>query len=118
MTRFPAEWEKQSAVLIAWPHKTGDFSNRLESVEQSYSVIADTVTQYQRLIIVCRDDNHQQHIQSLISNHDHIDFIHATVNDIWVRDTVFLSVEKDGAITHLNFLFNGDRKSTRLNSSH
>ena len=107
MTRFPAEWEKQSAVLIAWPHKTGDFSNRLESVEQSYSVIADTITQYQRLIIVCRDDSHQQHIQTLISNHDHIDFIHATVNDIWVRDTVFLSVEQEGVISHLNFLFNG-----------
>ncbi|MDD5461904.1 MAG: agmatine deiminase family protein [Methylococcales bacterium] len=107
MTRFPAEWEKQSAVLIAWPHKTGDFSDRLESVEQTYSVIADTITQYQKLIIVCRDDSHQQHIQSLISNHDHIDFIHATVNDIWVRDTVFLSVEQDGVISHLNFLFNG-----------
>jgi agmatine/peptidylarginine deiminase len=107
MTRFPAEWEKQSAVLIAWPHKTGDFSNRLESVEQTYSVIADTITQYQKLIIVCRDDSHQQHIQSLISNHDHIDFIHAIVNDIWVRDTVFLSIEQDGVISHLNFLFNG-----------
>jgi len=107
MNRFPAEWEKQSAVLIAWPHKTGDFSNNLESVEQSYSVIADTITQYQRLIIVCRDDIHQQHIKALITRHDDIDFIHATVNDIWVRDTVFLSVEKDGGITHLNFLFNG-----------
>jgi agmatine/peptidylarginine deiminase len=107
MTRFPAEWEKQSAVLIAWPHKTGDFSDRLESVEQSYSVIADTITQYQKLIIVCRDDSHQQHIQTLVSKHDAIDFIHVTVNDIWVRDTVFLSVEQDGDITHLNFLFNG-----------
>ena len=27
MIRFPAEWEKQSAVLIAWPHETGDFRN-------------------------------------------------------------------------------------------
>ena len=107
MTRFPAEWEKQSAVLIAWPHKTGDFGTRLESVEQSYSVIADTITQYQRLIIVCRDDSHQQHIKALIGNHDDIDFIHATVNDIWVRDTVFLSVEQEGVISHLNFLFNG-----------
>ena len=107
MTRFPAEWEKQSAVLIAWPHKTGDFGTRLESVEQSYSVIADTITQYQRLIIVCRDDSHQQHIKTLIGNHDDIDFIHATVNDIWVRDTVFLSVEQEGVISHLNFLFNG-----------
>ena len=107
MTRFPAEWEKQSAVLIAWPHKTGDFGNRIDAVEQSYSVIADTITQYQRLIIVCRDDSHQQHIKTLIGNHDDIDFIHATVNDIWVRDTVFLSVEQEGVISHLNFLFNG-----------
>ena len=107
MNRFPAEWEKQSAVLIAWPHKTGDFSNRLESVEQTYSIIADTITQYQPLIIVCRDDSHQQHIQKLISKPDAIEFVQAPVNDIWVRDTVFLSVEKDKTITHLNFLFNG-----------
>ena len=107
MNRFPAEWEKQSAVLIAWPHKTGDFSNRLESVEQTYSIIADTITQFQPLIIVCRDDSHQQHIQKLISKPDAIEFVQAPVNDIWVRDTVFLSVEKDKTITHLNFLFNG-----------
>ncbi len=106
MNRFPAEWEKQSSVLIAWPHKTGDFRN-LEAVEQSYSVISDTISQYQKLLIVCRDDSHQQHIQALISMNGNIEFIHADVNDIWVRDTVFLSVEKDGVITHLNFHFNG-----------
>jgi len=108
MTRFPAEWEKQSAVLIAWPHKTGDFSNRLESVEQSYSVIADTISQYQKLLIVCRDEAHQLHIQGLVENLKNIEFIHAVVNDIWVRDTVFLSVQKpDGSICHKNFKFNG-----------
>ncbi len=107
MNRFPAEWEKQAAVLIAWPHATGDFSNRLESVEQSYSIIADTITQYQRLIIVCRDEAHQQHIQTLVNRHEDIDFVHAIVNDIWVRDTVFLSVERGGTLVHLNFTFNG-----------
>ncbi|MEQ1635954.1 MAG: agmatine deiminase family protein [Methylococcales bacterium] len=107
MIRFPAEWEKQSAVLIAWPHKTGDFSNRLTDVEQSYSIIADTITQYQPLIIVCSDDEHQQHIQKLIGRGEDVIFIHAIVNDIWVRDTVFLSVEKEGVLTHLNFHFNG-----------
>jgi agmatine/peptidylarginine deiminase len=107
MTRFPAEWEKQSAVLIAWPHKTGDFRTRLAAVEQSYSIISDTITQYQRLIIVCRDDEHQHHIQKLLSNNAEVTFIHAVVNDIWVRDTVFLSVVIDGVLTHLNFRFNG-----------
>ncbi|MEI6147100.1 MAG: agmatine deiminase family protein [Methylococcales bacterium] len=107
MTRFPAEWEKQSAILIAWPHKSADFGHHLDAVEQTYSVIADTITQYQPLIIVCHDDNHQQHIQKLIANQGDINFIFAPVNDIWVRDTVFLSVAKAGVISHLNFLFNG-----------
>jgi agmatine/peptidylarginine deiminase len=74
MNRFPAEWEKQSAVLIAWPHKLGDFLN-LQAVEQSYCFIDDTISQHQRLIIVCHDDSHQQHIKDLISNDDNIDYI-------------------------------------------
>ncbi len=107
MIRFPAEWEKQSAVLIAWPHRSGDFTNRLEAVEATYLFIAKTIAQYQSLIIVCRDDSHQQHIKSLLISDHNIDYIQAAVNDIWVRDTVFLTVENDGQIQLLNFRFNG-----------
>ncbi len=107
MTRFPAEWEHQSAVLIAWPHHTGDFCNRLESVGQSYRFIANTVSRYQSLIIVCKDDSHQAHIQALLGENSAIEFVQADVNDIWVRDTAFLTVEKDGAKVLLNFKFNG-----------
>lgn len=107
MTRFPAEWEPQSAVLIAWPHPTGDFSDRLEAVEQSYRFIAETVSRYQRLLIVCRDGEHQRHIQGLLGDCPGIDFIPAPVNDIWVRDTAFLTVERDGVKVLLNFKFNG-----------
>jgi agmatine/peptidylarginine deiminase len=107
MIRFPAEWEKQSAVLIAWPHRTGDFTSRLESVEETYAFIAKTITQYQSVIIVCHDDSHQQHIKSLLISDHNIDYIQAAVNDIWVRDTVFLTVEIDGQPQLLNFRFNG-----------
>ncbi|MGZ8189705.1 MAG: agmatine deiminase family protein [Methylococcaceae bacterium] len=106
MIRFPAEWEKQSAVLIAWPHHTGDFSN-LQAVEQSYRFIADTISRHQGLIIVCKDDNHQQHIQALLGENSSIEFVQADVNDIWVRDTVFLTVENDDTKVLLNFEFNG-----------
>jgi agmatine/peptidylarginine deiminase len=107
MIRFPAEWEKQSAVLIAWPHSTGDFGNRLDAVEQSYRFIAETVSRYQRLLIVCRDDAHRRRIETLIAGNGNIDFIRAPVDDIWVRDTVFLTVEEDGEPLLLNFRFNG-----------
>jgi len=106
MIRFPAEWEPQSAVLIAWPHETGDFIH-LDEVETSYRFIAETISLYQRLFIVCRDDAHESRIRGLIESNDNIVFIHAKVNDIWVRDTVFLTVEEDGKPLLLNLRFNG-----------
>ncbi|MGR9115925.1 MAG: agmatine deiminase family protein [Gammaproteobacteria bacterium] len=108
MTRFPAEWEKQAAVLIAWPHKTGDFGDNLADVERSYSFIANTISRYQTLIVVCKDPAHQQHIAQLLNNdNSNIRYIHADYNDIWVRDTAFLTVEQNGKVQLLNFKFNG-----------
>ncbi|GAB6140695.1 agmatine deiminase family protein [Methylosoma difficile] len=107
MTRFPAEWEKQSAVLIAWPHQSGDFSNRLAAVEQSYRFIALTISSHQHLIIVCKDDSHQQHIQAQLGDIATIAYVQAEMNDIWVRDTAFLTAEQNNAAILLNFTFNG-----------
>ncbi len=107
MRRFPAEWEQQAAVLIAWPHHSGDFSNRLAAVEQSYCFIALTISRYQPLIIVCKDDTHQQRILSIVGDNAAITYIQADVNDIWVRDTAFISVETDGKAELVNFTFNG-----------
>ncbi|MBK8816936.1 MAG: agmatine deiminase family protein [Methylococcaceae bacterium] len=107
MIRFPAEWEKQSAVLIAWPHQSGDFVTVLESVEKTYVTIAKTITQYQQLIIVCHDDNHQQRIKNLLGDEANMHFIQAAINDTWVRDTVFLSIENDNNPVLKNFRFNG-----------
>lgn len=107
MIRFPAEWEPQSAVLLAWPHNSSDFSDVLGAIEETYLFIANTITQYQPLIIVCHDDSQQLHIRSQLGSDHNITYIQAAVNDIWVRDSVFLSVENEGAMQLLNFHFNG-----------
>ncbi len=106
MLRLPAEWEPQSAVMIAWPHPSGDFEN-LTNVELSYTAIAHTVSQFQPLLILYKDVRHQQHIQSLLKQAQNIVFIQAEYNDIWLRDTVFLTVEDSQGAKLLNFKFNG-----------
>lgn len=106
MIRLPAEWEQQAAVCLAWPDIAGDFKD-LPAVERSYTFIADTISRYQPLIILCKNAEHQQHIsgklQNLVSTH----FIQLDYDDIWLRDTLFLTVEIDGAAKLLNFRFNG-----------
>ena len=109
MIRFPAEWEPQSAVVIAWPHASGDFAN-LSAVEDSYHFIATSISRFQPLIIICKNGEHEVHIQSLLKSTNNIHFVQADYNDIWVRDTVFLSLEwqhPKAKLQLVNFRFNG-----------
>ena len=46
--RFPAEWEPQDAVLIAWPHAGTDWAERLAEVETTYVALAVAITRFQR----------------------------------------------------------------------
>lgn len=102
------EWHPQSAVLIAWPHKEGDFKPWLAAVERNYVAIANTVLGYQNLIIACHDAEHEAHIRQ----HIHCEgkysplFVHVAYDDIWVRDTAPLSVGHEGDYRFLNFRFN------------
>ncbi|MGD0959132.1 MAG: agmatine deiminase family protein [Methylomonas sp.] len=109
MIRFPAEWEPQSAVIIAWPHASGDFTN-LPAVENTYQFIATTISRFQTLVILCKNGEHQEHIQSLLAGNPAVHYIQADYNDIWLRDTVFLSLEwrhPKAKAQLLNFRFNG-----------
>lgn len=109
MIRFPAEWETQSAVIIAWPHLSGDFTN-LPAVEDTYHFIATTISRFQPLVIICKDGEHQQHIQTQLGRNDNIHLVQADYNDIWLRDTVFLAMEWEhpkASVQLLNFRFNG-----------
>ncbi|MDQ3511655.1 MAG: agmatine deiminase family protein, partial [Pseudomonadota bacterium] len=45
--RFPAEWEPQSAVLIAWPHADTDWAERLAEVEETYIALVVAITAVQ-----------------------------------------------------------------------
>ncbi len=109
MIRFPAEWEPQAAVVIAWPHASGDFSN-LSAVEENYQAFAAAISRFQPLIIICKNGEHQEHIQQYLKCTENMHFIQADYNDIWLRDTVFLSMEWQHPkvkLQLLNFRFNG-----------
>ncbi|WP_169602963.1 agmatine deiminase family protein [Methylococcus geothermalis] len=109
--RFLPEWEKQSAVLIAWPPRNGDFAPWLDEVEQTYAAIAEAVSTRETLLVACQDQSHEQHIGEILANTaadpDRTVFIRIPYNDIWVRDTAPLSRQNDGRVELLDFRFNG-----------
>ena len=55
--RFPAEWEPQSAILIAWPHAGTDWADRLGEVEETYLARVQAITRFQPVLICVADDD-------------------------------------------------------------
>jgi agmatine/peptidylarginine deiminase len=107
---FPPEWAHQSAVLLAWPYAEGAFSPWLADVEQTYLLIAAAISQRQKLIVACHDENLQQRIAQLLNERkiaaDRIALIVLPYNDVWVRDTAPITVDTTDALRYLNFRFN------------
>lgn len=57
--RFPAEWEPQSAVLIAWPHSDTDWAERLGEVEETYVALVAAITRFEPVVVCVADDDLQ-----------------------------------------------------------
>ena len=54
--RLPAEWESQSAVLIAWPHAGTDWAANLDDVESTYVALTHAIACFEGAIVVVADD--------------------------------------------------------------
>ena len=70
--RMPAEWEKQSAVQLTWPHEATDWAPILPEITAVYEEMAREIRKREKLIIV--DD--------------------IPHNDTWARDHGFITVEQ------------------------
>ena len=55
--RFPAEWEPQAAILIAWPNADTDWAERLGEVEETYIALVQAITRFQQVLIIVSDDD-------------------------------------------------------------
>jgi agmatine/peptidylarginine deiminase len=89
--RLPAEWEPQSAVLIAWPHADTDWAERLASVETTYVALAAAVTRFQSLIIVVANEDLRLHVEGLLADAgvdlSKLRCITLPYDDTWLRDS-------------------------------
>lgn len=114
MNTLLAEWTPQWGVMIAWPNEHTDWADMLNDAEQTYCALAAAILEQENLLILCRDEAHQQHIQTTLSEtgkHTRLQFRHLDYNDTWARDFGPLTVSCDDGSGDktilLDFGFNG-----------
>lgn len=109
-TVLPAEWQRQFAILLTWPHAHSDWLPWLDRVEHTFATLAAQISRHESLIINCYDETHQRHVASLLgagAGNFPIELYRVSSNDSWARDHGPITVYRDGVPLLLDFRFNG-----------
>lgn len=109
--RFPAEWEPQSAILIAWPNADTDWAERLGAVEDAYIALIAAITRFQPVIVIVADDDVEAYAQARLQS-NRIDmakvrFVTAPYDDTWLRDTGPITLRDGEGFRLMDFRFTG-----------
>ena len=107
--RLPAEWEAQSFVQLTWPHCDTEWYD-LPYVLDCYVQVAQAITRYEPLLIVCRDK--AECLADMAARNytpgANVRFVESPLNDTWARDHGAIAVVgENGEKAVLDFVFNG-----------
>ena len=109
--RFPAEWEPQSAILIAWPHADTDWAERLGEVEDTYVALVSAITRFEDVVIVVADDDLQTYAEARLRSNRvdmaRVRFVEAPYDDTWLRDSGPITLRAGDGFRLLDFRFTG-----------
>jgi agmatine/peptidylarginine deiminase len=111
LPRFPAEWEPQDGVLIAWPHAGTDWAERLAAVEACYVALGCAVSRFQTLLICCRDQALTEHARGRLlsagADPSRLRFVEIAYDDTWLRDSGPITLLEEQRPLLLDFRFTG-----------
>ena len=107
--RFPAEWEPQAAILIAWPHAGTDWAERLAEVEETYIALVQAITRYQPAWICVADDDLQTYAEARLRSArvdmSKVRFVPFDYDDTWLRDSGPITLREGDGFRVLDFRF-------------
>lgn len=94
------EWEKQSALMLALPHKNTDWAPYLDEILNSYYELIKTASKYQKIILLAKDE-----ISNSRFKMPNVDFAPVDVNDTWIRDYGVICADDEGELRFYDFCF-------------
>lgn len=110
--RLPAEWEPQSAVLLAWPHAGTDWAARLDSVESTCAALIAAISRFETAIVCTPDAEIGAHAAECLrdagADLSRVRFVEIPYDDTWLRDSGPITL-RDGGDRRvlLDFRFTG-----------
>ena len=104
--RLPAEWEPQSAVQFTFPHSESDWAGLLNEVIPCFVECVEIVSRFEKVLVICRNRAEvAAHLKNAVQ--DNLILAECPSNDTWARDHGPITVEENGHLVLLDFMFTG-----------
>lgn len=111
MYRMPAEWEKQEAMWLAWPHHQGDWPGKFGPIPWLYVEIVRLIAAHQRVRLVVKNAAHGEQVRELLARGhvklENVEWFQVPTNRSWLRDTGPIYVQGPKGKTMLDWRSTG-----------
>lgn len=109
--RFPAEWERQEAVWLSWPHRRSTWPGHFRPIPGIFAGIVARISRYEKVRINCaaplqpRAERLCIQVGARMAN---VRFYDHPTNDVWCRDhgPIFVKNERTGEVALTDWAFN------------
>jgi agmatine deiminase len=106
--RFPAEWEKQDGVLMAWPHEGTDWSYMLDDVRPVFAEIIGHISRFEQVLLTAPSAaGAASYLQAAGVDTEKVTICEMPSNDTWARDFGPITVIFNDKPILMDFGFNG-----------
>jgi len=114
--RLPAEWERQSAILFAWPFAGGDWDDVLDEIQREYAGFITASLEFQSVVLLIPPGDGGA--RARLGDRPGLQFMEMRYNDTWCRDFGPITMCSAGQRLALDFYFNGwgGRHEARLDN--
>jgi agmatine/peptidylarginine deiminase len=107
-SRFPAEWEPLSGVILAWPHAGTDWAPRLAEVERAYVGLVAAVARFEPVLLCVADAQVEARARELLAGRvgeGRIRYARLPYDDTWLRDSGPITLHEGERFRLLDFHF-------------
>lgn len=110
MLRMPAEWEKQKAIWLAWPHNKEDWPNKFDPIPWVYAEIIRYISRDQCVRLIVKNSTEQKRAANILErtgvNLGAINFFIIPTDRVWLRDSAPIFVYRGKERVLLDWRFN------------
>lgn len=105
---WPAEWSRQSATWIAWPHNLETWPQRFHNIPTTFVRFIDELSHFQSVHVLAGPTGVQPSARDRLADRPNIIIHDVPTNDTWIRDygPTFVTRVDDHSLVGIDWKYN------------